>query len=255
MRQNVGRFVELLAAMTEKELRARYKYTIFGFFWLVVNPIIQMLVIGFVFNFFVKNPIDHYYAYLFIGLLAWNFFSVSLTKATPSVVFERALIKKSAFPRSVIPLSIVLSNCIHLLVALTLFVLCSLPFGFIQAVRVPTLALACVLILIFTSGLSLLTSALNVRYRDVNFFVQALLTVWFYATPIVYSFKNIPDHLVWLWRLNPMTAIIQLFQHAFIDINPPDVWMILSNVLSTALTIGVGIWTFQKQSNFFDDWL
>ncbi|MEK7801481.1 MAG: ABC transporter permease, partial [Pseudomonadota bacterium] len=88
--------------MTEKELRARYKHTVFGFVWLVVNPLLQMIIIGFVFTFFMKEPIKLYNYYLFIGLLVWNFFSLSLTKATPSIMFERALIKKSAFPRMVI---------------------------------------------------------------------------------------------------------------------------------------------------------
>ena len=117
MRENVHRFTELLVAMTEKELRARYKHTVFGFFWLVANPVLQMLVIGFVFTFFMKEPIKNYYFYLFTGLLVWNFFSLSLTKTTPSIVFERALTKKAVFPRAVIPLSIILSNLVHLILA------------------------------------------------------------------------------------------------------------------------------------------
>src|SRR3989304_8777518 len=108
-------FIELLTVMTEKELKARYKNTFFGFLWIVVNPLLQMLVIGFIFRLFIKEPIENYYLYLFAGLLVWNFFSISLTKATPSIVSERSLIKKANFPRSVIPLSIILSNLIHLL--------------------------------------------------------------------------------------------------------------------------------------------
>src|SRR5690242_15638685 len=102
MKTTASHFFELLWGMTEKELRARYKYTIFGFIWLVANPVLQMLIIGFVFTFFMKEPVEHYYYHLFIGLLTWSFFSSSLTKATPAIVFERALIKKSSFPRAVI---------------------------------------------------------------------------------------------------------------------------------------------------------
>ena len=86
MKSEIQHFWELLLAMTEKELRARYKYTIFGFFWLVANPILQMIIIYFVFSFFMKEPIENYQYYLFIGLLVWNFFSLSLTKTTPSIV-------------------------------------------------------------------------------------------------------------------------------------------------------------------------
>src|SRR5258706_14767777 len=123
MKRDIHHFWELLWGLTEKELRARYKYTVFGFLWLVANPILQMLVIGFVFTFFMKEPVIHYYYFLFIGLLVWNFFSLSLTKATPSIVFERALIKKAAFPRVVIPLSIILSNLIHFLFALVFYMI------------------------------------------------------------------------------------------------------------------------------------
>ena len=90
-------YIELLWGLTEKELRTRYKYTIFGFFWLVLNPIIQMVTIGFIFTFFVKESVEHYYYYLFIGLLFWNFFSTSLTKGAPVIVNERTLIKKAVF--------------------------------------------------------------------------------------------------------------------------------------------------------------
>src|SRR3989344_1682486 len=103
-------FWELLWSMTEKELQVRYKHTIFGFLWLIANPLLQMLIIGFIFPLFVKEPITHYSYYLFTGLLAWDFFFLSLSKATPSIVNERSLIKKSVFPRMVIPLSIILSN-------------------------------------------------------------------------------------------------------------------------------------------------
>src|SRR3989304_7521187 len=109
MRDDIIHFWDLLWGMTEKELRARYKNTVFGFLWILVNPILQMLVIGFIFAFFLKEPIEHYYFYLFAGLLIWNFFSLSLSKATPSIVYERNLIKKAVFPRSVIPLSIIVS--------------------------------------------------------------------------------------------------------------------------------------------------
>ena len=83
--------MELLIGMTEKELRARYKHTVFGFIWIVANPLLQMLVIGFIFPFFIRERIDNYNYYLFTGLLVWNFFSLSLTKATPSIVNNEVL--------------------------------------------------------------------------------------------------------------------------------------------------------------------
>lgn len=255
MKKNVQHFFELLYAMTEKELRARYKHTIFGFFWLVANPIMQMLVIGFVFTFFMKEPIKNYYYYLFTGLLVWNFFSLSLTKATPSIIFERSLIKKAAFPRSIIPLSIILSNLIHLAAAQIFFVI---PVLFLKTMTISSLLfiiVAYLLLVSFTVGISLLTCALNVRFRDVNFFVQAILIIWFYATPIVYSFSIIPYQLIWLWRLNPMTSILQLFQSAFIAFPPPGPAMLITNITVIVVITALGVIVFYKESKNFDDWV
>jgi ABC-2 type transport system permease protein len=255
MKRGFTHFLELLLIMTEKELRARYKHTVFGFFWLVANPLLQMLVIGFIFTFFMREPILHYNYYLFVGLLVWNFFSLSLTKATPSIVFERSLIKKAAFPREIIPLSIILSNTVHFLAALILY---SIPVAFLGTLT-PTSILyvlaGLLLLFVFTIGISLLTTALNVRFRDVNFFVQALLIIWFYATPIVYSFSVIPYKFIWLWRLNPLTSVVQLLQHGFVGASLPGPAMLGTNILTTTVICVLGISLFRKESKNFDDWV
>lgn len=255
MQDQTRHFFELLFTMTEKELRARYKHTVFGFFWLVANPLLQMLVIGFVFRFFMKDPILHYNYYLFVGLLVWNFFSLSLTKATPSIVFERSLIKKAVFPREVIPLSVLLSNAVHFFAALVLY---TIPVAFLGTLTpASVLYIFCGLLLLFafTVGISLLTTALNVRFRDVSFFVQALLIVWFYATPIIYSFSIIPRTYIWLWRFNPLTSVIQLLQHGFVGASPPGPAMLAANIFATAIVCVAGIVVFRKESKNFDDWV
>lgn len=252
---DVRHFWELLWGMTEKELRARYKYTIFGFLWLVANPILQMLIIGFVFTFFVKEPVEHYYYFLFIGLLVWNFFSLSLTKATPSIVNERSLIKKAYFPRAVIPLSILLSNFIHFIFAFLLFFIPIFFLGTLSVETFPYLIGAMGFLVLFTTGISLFTSALNVRFRDVNFFVQAILMVWFYATPIVYSLTQMPANLLWLWRFNPMTSILQLFQHALLGAPAPGPAMLASNIIVILTITAFGILVFRDASKTFDDWV
>jgi lipopolysaccharide transport system permease protein len=243
MNSSTQHFFELLFAMTEKELRARYKHTVFGFFWLVANPLLQMLIIGFVFTFFMKEPILHYNYYLFVGLLVWNFFSLS------------GLIKKSAFPREVIPLSILLSNTVHFLAALILFTVPVAFLGTLTPLSIVYILAGLLLLFIFTIGISLLTSALNVRFRDINFFVQAVLIIWFYATPIIYSFSVIPYRFVWLWRFNPLTSVVQLLQHGFVASPLPGPAMLGANILTTIVITILGISLFRKESKNFDDWV
>lgn len=246
-------FFDLLVGMTEKEFKARYKYTVFGFLWVVVNPIIQMFVIGFIFRFFIREPIENYYFFLFSGLLAWNFFTVSLTKATTSIVYERALVKKAKFPHSVIPLSIIFSNFLHFLSALALFIVTLSLIGNLSLVKLPFTLLATFLLISFTVGLSLLTCSLNVRYRDVNFFTQAILIVWFYATPIVYSLKLISPEMLWIWNFNPLTTVIQIFQYSLVNASPVNTETLLWNLIAIGIIFTSGVLVFKSQSKYFDD--
>ncbi len=255
MKDQLQHFFELLFAMTERELRARYKHTIFGFLWIVANPLLQMLVIGFVFTFILKQPVKNYYYFLFTGLLVWNFFSTSLLKATPSIVYERSLIKKARFPHAIIPVSIVLSNFIHFLIAFILIFIPTVFLGTLTLLLMPQIVFAVFLLSVFTTGLSLLTSSLNVRFRDISFLVQALLIVWFYATPIIYSLTMIPRPVLWLWRFNPLTSILQLLQQALLGLPGPGPGMLVSNIGVILLVAVLGVHVFQKESKNFDDWL
>lgn len=255
MKFDTQQFLELLAGMTKKELLARYKNTVFGFLWMLVNPVLQMLVIGFVFRFFMKEPVENYYYYLFIGLLVWNFFSLSLSKATPSIVWERNLIKKAKFPRSVIPLSIILSNFIHLVIAMGILIVPMLFLGTLSFAGIVYVIVAFILLLAFTVGISLLTSALNVRFRDINFFVQAALIVWFYVTPIIYTLSMIPYRYYWLWRFNPMTSVLQFFQHGFLNKPLPGPAMLSINTALILMIFISGIVIFDRESKNFDDWV
>lgn len=255
MKQSAQHFLELLWEITKKELQVRYKHTVFGFLWLIANPLMQMLVIGFIFPLFIKEPIKYYYYYLFAGLLAWNFFSLSLSKATQSIVFERNLIKKATFPRMIIPISIVISNLINFFFAFMIFLI---PLSFLQTLTAASAVYfisGLLMLIIFTIGVTLLTSSLNVRFRDINFFIQAILIVWFYATPVVYSLSQLPQKLLWIWRVNPLTSVFQLIQAALVGARPPEPDMLLINLITIITISAIGIVTFLHESKNFDDWL
>jgi len=248
-------WLEFVWAMTLKEIKARYKHAILGFLWIILNPLLQMLVIGFVFQFFLPVQVDNYFLFLFSGLLPWIFFSYTLTKCTPAIVYERSLIKKAKFPREVIILSIVFSNVFHLLISLFLLVVLLALMGQISLLRILLLPVAIVWIALLASGISLLATALNARFRDVNFFVQAIVPLWFYATPIVYTLDLLPKSLHSLFYLNPMTAIIEVFRFSILQIpmTQSHLWF-----ASAAVSIGICVlgWVvFQRESKYFDDWV
>lgn len=259
-------WLDFLWVMTQKEIKARYKHATLGFLWIVINPLSQMAVMGFVFQFFVPVHVDNYFLFLFAGLLPWNFFAQSLTKTTPAFFYERNLIKKAKFPREAIVLSIILSNLFHFLVALLLLVAALVTdkvffeqYGFLELLsyigRMLWLLPAILLLLSFTIGLSLLTSSLNVRFRDVNFMVQLAVMLWFYATPVIYALNLLPELLRPLFYLNPMTFIVELFHYALmgLPVTFVELWAIAITVIVIVLYIGLLV--FKKENKNFDDWL
>ncbi len=242
--------------MTLKEVKARYKRVILGFLWIILNPLLQMLMIGLIFQFFVPIKIDNYFYFLFAGLLPWNFFSYSIIKCTPIYLNERALIQKAKFPREALVLSIVFSNLFHFLVALLLFGIFAILIGLLVFWKLAILLIAVLWILVLCVGVSLLLSTLFVKYRDIKFIVDAIVPLWFYATPIVYSRSLLPSLMNQVLRLNPMTAIIELFQFVFNRNQLPlDFLGIIMGVTVSVIICCAGLLLFVKENKYFDDWL
>ncbi len=255
IKKQTRHFIELLWVTTEKELRTRYKYTILGFLWIVFIPLLQMLVIGFIFTFFVKEQIPRYNYFLYIGLLIWNFFALSVAKATSSMISERDLITRAKFPRIIIPLSIIFSNLTHFLLGLVLVIIALLPAGTLHPWSIVVVVFATALLILFTIGFSGWTTALNVRYRDINFLVQAILMLWFYATPIVYPLYFIASPMQWLWYFNPLTSVVEIYQWALVGTPGPGWGLFMANV-AEILGIGImGIIFFNRKSKHFADWI
>lgn len=238
-------------ALTSRELKGRYKHVALGFLWIVINPLMQMLVIGLVFQFFPIFKTENYFLFLFLGLLPWNFFTSSFSTGVPLFVNERHLIKKAVFPRESLIISLILSNLFHFLIGLLLV----LPFA--KAMISFGLLIGAILWLFsFVIGITLLFASLDVRFRDVDFFAKAILPLWFYATPIIYTLSILPQWLQRLLALNPLTPIIQMFRTAFgIQAEPILPQLFFWPLFLTVLVIILSIFVFKKEEKYFDDWM
>lgn len=249
------RWWEFLLVMTKKEIKARYKVATLGFLWIILNPILQMVAIGCIFQFFVPIKVDNYFLFLFSGLLLWNFFSYSVSKNVSMIVNERMLIKKAKFPRESIIISIVLSNLFHTIVFLPFFLLIVFLFGKLNYLWFLLSPFLLILLTFLTVGFSLIFSALNVRYRDVNFFVSAIMPLWFYATPIVYNLALLPEGINKYFYLNPMTSLIEIFRFLILGTPIYSYKLALISLVSIFLVLFLGIFIFKKKEPYFDDWL
>jgi ABC-2 type transport system permease protein len=222
----IWRYRELWLGLTRKELKIKYKNSVLGFFWSLLNPFISILVFYFVFQVVLKNGIPGFAILLVAGILVWNLFSGALLSATVSVVGNASIVKKVSFPKEVLALSSVGAATVHLFLQgmVALFFLAIFRRG--PAIEyLPLLIPAILALLLLTSAFGILLAALNVRLRDMQHLVEIGLQVWFWATPIVYAYLLVKAkvagsastayHVLWVvYRLNPVTPIVLTFQRA-----------------------------------------
>ena len=216
--RDIFRYRELLINLVRKDLKVRYKSSVLGFLWSLLNPAMLLVVYYFVFSVLLGSGIPRFPIYLLSGLLVWNLFNVGLSSATGSVVASSGIVNKVWFPREVLPLSAIGAAVVHFFLQGIVMVLTLLVFQHPVAWSyLPLLVVGLVALLLFTAALSLLMSAINVYLRDMQHLVEIALLPWFFCTPIVYSYELITDKLgdlQWIYLLNPVTPVVLVFQRA-----------------------------------------
>ncbi|MGE5207627.1 MAG: ABC transporter permease [Chlamydiota bacterium] len=210
--RDIYRHRELIWALALKELHVRYKRSVLGFIWALLNPALLMIILTLVFGSIMRFQIDHYAIFLLSMLLPWTFFSQSLAYGVESVVSNASLMKKVRIPKLVFPVAAVLANVIN-------FVLSLIPLALLVVVlRFPLhwtwiyLPVPMLGLFLFTLGAAFLLAAVNVFFRDVSHIVQIILSAWFYFSPIIYSLDFIPKKYLFLFRLNPLLYVLNGFR-------------------------------------------
>lgn len=241
--------LELLSNLTLRELRGKYKRSVLGWAWSIINPVMNLAVYGVVFGAFLRvdppvgNPsgLVNYPFFLVTGLLAWAFMTNSLGGATQSLVANEGLITKVYFPRAVLPISIVFSHLVGYLIELgVLLVAISALTGNFVLPWVPLLIPVIILQFGFVLGMSLFLAVGNAYFRDVSHFVGIFLNAWFYATPILYPEDLPPDWADPVIKLNPMTHFVRVYRDLLYDLRFPTAreWAILCVLCFVPLVLG-----------------
>jgi lipopolysaccharide transport system permease protein len=216
----------LLWSLTTRELRARYRGSMLGFLWTFLNPALLMTVYALVFRSSLRQEIEHYTLFLFVGLLPWLWFSTSLTSGASSLSDRRDLLSKVRFPPQVLPATVVLTNGINFLLSLPLVLVLSLAYGVRPSWHMVLLPVLIAVQALLTLALAYLLSAANVTFRDVQQVAGNVITLAFFLTPILYSREVIPaQYREWVLYVNPMAALATSYQdllyyHRLFDYRP-----------------------------------
>ena len=213
---------ELIRIMTISELKVKYQSSILGFTWSLLNPLLMMLVLYFVFSNVFKATQNHFALYLLIGIVSWRFLSNGTSSAIASIVGKPSLVTKIHIPRQVLVLSVVLSSFISSILEFVVLV----PLLFILGVGLsPYILLFPVIHLIFfmmVYGMSLILASLYVYYRDLNQIWEVIVQMGFFLSPIVYPLTTVPENYLPYYMLNPVTVVIQMYRDILLYHTAPD---------------------------------
>lgn len=220
--RDLYRYRALIWTLVIKELKLRYRGSILGFFWSFLNPLLLMAVYALVFSVYMRIQMEHYPVFMFCGLLPWIWFSASLLEGVNSIVGRGDLITKAFFPPQILPMVTLLSNLINFLLSLPILFIFLWISHLIPAWPLLAVPLILFVQLLFTLGMALALSALNVHFRDLTHILGNLLTLWFFVCPIIYPLKQVPERFRFLIDFNPMGLLTLMYQDVFFYNRFPD---------------------------------
>ncbi len=253
-RISLAAYFELLMNLTRREVKGRYSQTLFGFGWAVAQPLATMVVFTLVFSRLANIMSDvPYPVFAYAGLVPWFFFLNSVNSGTMSLVQYRNIVTKTYFPREIIPLAQVVSRLIDFAAA-AVFVAALIVYYGIGLTRWALLAPGLFLLLVaFTTAVTLITSAVNVFYRDVNPVVQIGLQLWLYVTPIAYPYSKVPVRWRPLIALNPLSGVIEGLRASIVYGREPDLTLLALSTIITVALLMFAIVLFKRLDRYFAD--
>lgn len=244
---------DLIWELTARNLKIRYRRSIFGFLWAVANPLGNALVYAFVFQVLLQSPIERFFLFITIGLVAWTAFSQSVLESMAIITGSASLVSRVRFPHEVLPIAVVLTNMINFLFALPSIVFAMLvtraPFTG-QVIYFPIIFVSA---FCFTLGISFVAASVAVFFQDTRNFLDIVINLWFFLTPIIYRMKDVfgEDWRQFVYYVNPMASVIESYRLMFYENAPSDLGFLARTFASCVLTLIVGWIVFARLSPRF----
>lgn len=228
---------EMIFSLVRRDLNGRYKGSILGFFWTFLNPLLQLCVYTIVFSMILRSDVEDYYLHLFVALVPWLFFSVSVSGGSSCIRSQQDMVKKIYFPREVLPISFVTSQFVNMLLSLVVVLVVVLFSGrglnFVAILYMPVIM---VVEYVLCLGSALIISAATVYIRDLEYLSGIITMAWQFLTPIMYSIDIVPERFMSLFMLNPMTPVIIAYRDILYYGRAPKL-----ETLIHAVVVGIGL--------------
>lgn len=249
--QNFVKFKPFLKELVSRDVKVKYRRSILGVLWTLLNPLLMMTVLSIVFSNLFKFDIENFPLYLLCGQVIFNFFNDATTNAMSAIIGSASLIKKVYVPKYVFVMSRVCSSLINLMAS------CAALFMIMIGMRAElhwTMLLSVVplfLLVVLALGIGLILATIAVKYRDVLHLYSVLMAVLMYLTPVIYPMSILPEWLYHLVMINPLTSILIMFRNVVIYGRLPGLVMLLVTAAEAVLCLGVGCWFFYKHQDGF----
>ena len=253
--RELWRYRELLYFLTWRDIKVRYKQTVLGAAWAIIQPFMTMVVFSLFFGRLAQIPSDGipYPIFSYAALVPWTFFANGLSQSSNSLVGSANLIKKVYFPRLAVPIATILSGVIDFVLAFLVLLVMMFFYGIVPTANVVWLPVFLLLALVTSLGAGLWLSAMNVQFRDVRYVVPFLVQLWLFATPIAYPSSIIPEPWRTLYAVNPMVGVVEGFRWALLGVETrPGPMVIVSAIAAGALLVS-GAFYFRRMEKTFAD--
>ena len=252
MLDNLYAYRQLLKSNVRKEIRGKYKGSFLGVLWSFVNPLLMTLVYAIVFPILLKNTEPHYVTYLVIGILPWTYFTTVVNQGTSTVLVNGGILKKVYFPREILPISVNLSGVINFLISCLVMCLFLIFSGIGFSWYIVFFPIVVLIEFLLLQAIIFITGAVNVYVRDLEYIINFIISMLFYATPILYSsemFKG--SSFAWIIKVNPMATIINSYRDIFYYQRVPDLMMLGIVFAGSVLLFYLGLKAFRKLEKGF----